>query len=74
MNRFFTDRIQGNTAEIAGEDIRHIEKVLRLRAGDRIVVCDGAGTDYTAEISSICPSQKVSFDMIMDHFVVNEEE
>ncbi|MBQ6425401.1 MAG: 16S rRNA (uracil(1498)-N(3))-methyltransferase [Clostridia bacterium] len=57
MNRFFTDRIQGNTAEIAGEDIRHIEKVLRLRAGDRIVVCDGAGTDYTAEISSICPDR-----------------
>ena len=55
MNRFFTDRISGNTAEITGEDVRHIGKVLRLKTGDRITVCDGRGTEYAAVIDGIGP-------------------
>ncbi len=57
MKRFFTDRISGDTAEIAGEDVRHIGKVLRLKKGDRITVCDGKGTEYTAVIDMIDPER-----------------
>lgn len=57
MNRFFTDNIQGNTAWIAGDDVSHIRKVLRLRSGDRIIVCDGNGTEYAAEITEIGPDR-----------------
>ena len=35
---------------ITGDDAKHISTVLRMSVGDRIVVCDGAGTDYTCEI------------------------
>nr|MCR5072798.1 16S rRNA (uracil(1498)-N(3))-methyltransferase [Clostridiales bacterium] len=57
MNRFFTDNIQGNTAWIDGDDVGHIRKVLRLRQGDRIIVCDGNGTEYAAEITEIGPDR-----------------
>ena len=54
MNRFFTDNIiAGQSARISGEDVRHISKVLRLRIGDSVCLCDGAGTEYLAKIAEI---------------------
>ncbi len=54
MRRFFTEpqNISGDIAEIF-EDSKHIEKVLRMSCGDRILVFDGTGTEYTAELVSI---------------------
>jgi len=54
MRRFFTEpqNISGDIAEIF-EDSRHIEKVLRMSCGDRIIVFDGSGMEYTAELISI---------------------
>jgi len=48
MNRFFVnrDRILNNTVDIDGEDAIHILKVLRLKEGDSIEICDGEGNDY----------------------------
>ena len=52
MHRFFTD--PGNIREgrimITGEDVAHITRVLRLQAGDEIVVCDGQSNDYRCAI------------------------
>ena len=45
-----------DTGEIVithGDDIKHIQNVLRRKAGDHIVVCDGAGTDSLCEITLI---------------------
>ena len=53
MSRFFTEDIAGDTARITGEDVRHLSRVLRLRAGDAVEICDGAGTDYTGVITAI---------------------
>lgn len=53
MSRFFTEQIIGDTAVITGEDVRHLSRVLRLRAGDAVEICDGRGTDYTGTICSI---------------------
>ena len=55
MNRFFVDpvQIQGDRARIVGEDVKHISRVLRLAAGDQIVLCDGACTDYRARIDEV---------------------
>lgn len=50
MHRFFTDDISGEFARVTGEDVRHIVRVLRLKKGDAITLCDGAGTDYDASI------------------------
>ena len=53
MSRFFTQQIEGNTARITGEDVRHLSRVLRLRVGDAVEICDGACTDYTGRIEAI---------------------
>ncbi len=54
MRRFFTDpqNIKENIAEIF-EDSKHIEKVLRMKKGDEILVFDGSGFEYKAKLISI---------------------
>jgi 16S rRNA (uracil1498-N3)-methyltransferase len=42
---------------IAGSDARHMHNVLRLRPGNKIVVFDGTGFDYDAEIVAILPDK-----------------
>ncbi|MBR0365865.1 MAG: 16S rRNA (uracil(1498)-N(3))-methyltransferase [Clostridia bacterium] len=55
MPKFFTARenISDTRIVIDSEDAKHIERVLRLSAGDEITVCDGRGTDYRAVIREI---------------------
>ena len=52
MPRFFIDKndITDAHVTICGEDAKHISKVLRMKAGDAITLCDGCGSDYEAEI------------------------
>lgn len=52
MQRFFVPKewIQGDEARLGGEIARQIRQVLRLRAGDRIMLLDGLGYEYTAAI------------------------
>lgn len=38
---------------LAGDDQHHLEKVLRLRPGDELTVCDSQRTDYLCRIESI---------------------
>jgi 16S rRNA (uracil1498-N3)-methyltransferase len=58
MPRFFLppEQLGGSTAMLTGENAAHA-KVLRLRIGDRVTLCDGQGTDYAGEIRSIDPKQ-----------------
>lgn len=51
--RFFTENISEELAVISGEDVRHISSVLRMRAGDIAVLCDGHGTDFLAELLTV---------------------
>lgn len=50
--RFFTENVSESSAVITGEDVKHIMSVLRMRAGDLAVLCDGHGTDFLAELSA----------------------
>lgn len=61
MSKFFVDEsaIHGDTITITGDDVNHIRKVLRLRTGEIITVCDGKGMDYSAKIEQL-ESQYVS--------------
>ena len=56
MTRFF-DEIHkldvGAVFAIQPEHARHVSKVLRMRVGEAMILCDGAGGDYTAEITSV---------------------
>ena len=55
MSKFFIpkENISSNSLIITGEDVKHINKVLRMGVGDEIPCCDGRGNDYKARISSV---------------------
>ena len=69
--RFFVDpgQIAGELISIVGEELVHLERVLRLQAGAAIIVCDGSGREYqavlrevgrelaVAQITAICQSK-----------------
>lgn len=47
--RFFTENI-GKTAIVTGDDAKHITAVLRMKKGDKAIICDGKGTDFLCRI------------------------
>jgi 16S rRNA (uracil1498-N3)-methyltransferase len=59
MRRFFCESITTDTATIAGDDAHHISRVLRMKAGDALSLCDGAGNEYDAVIKSVSPEAVV---------------
>jgi 16S rRNA (uracil1498-N3)-methyltransferase len=59
MRRFFCDNIAGRTAAITGDDAHHIARVLRMKAGDALSLCDGSGGEYDAVITSVSPEAVV---------------
>lgn len=66
MNRFFVEPSAINelnqSIRIEGEDLKHISKVLRLKEGDMIEVCDGVHWEYAAKIEAI------SKDVVIAHY------
>lgn len=58
MRSFFTEpeNISGKTIYLT-EDASHIKKVLRMKAGDGVIVFDGTGREYFAVITEIAPDR-----------------
>ena len=50
--RFFVDEI-GENLTIEGEEFRHAVSVLRIKEGEKIIVCDNSRWEYIAEINKI---------------------
>ena len=65
MYHFYVDKcnIDDGRIRINGQDVNHIKNVLRMREGEKIIVCDGEGTEYTAAISSMY-SDEITADII----------
>lgn len=53
MPRFFCENINGNVFSLAGDDAKHISKVLRFKEGDELTLSNMQGTDYKAIIEEI---------------------
>lgn len=55
MPRFLADAIDesGGVARLGVEETRHLSQVLRLKAGDEILVFDGAGREFRARVERI---------------------
>lgn len=56
MPRFFYQSViptEQTVIQITGDDYHHIRDVLRLKPGDAVTVCDGAGSDLSGQISRI---------------------
>lgn len=58
MPRFFVTagNIFGGIAYIKGKDAEHI-RVLRLREGETVTVCDGRGTDYVCRVKDVASGE-----------------
>lgn len=58
MTRFFVtpDQMQPNFITLTGENAAHA-KVLRLKAGEEVLVCDGAGNECVCTVSDCNPQQ-----------------
>ncbi len=56
LPRFFVPpgSVQGGFLTLSGENAAHA-RVLRLKTGDSVAVCDGSGTDYTCTVSDVAP-------------------
>ena len=58
MPRFFIDRQPENgMLLLRGEDAHHAGRVLRLRVGEALTLCDGAGTDFDCVVEQITPDE-----------------
>ncbi len=57
--RFFVQEVL-DTTEVCGEEYNHAVNTLRLRTGDKIILCDNTGFDYVSEVVSIEKKQFVA--------------
>lgn len=53
MAWFFTDKIEGDTATVYGEDARHISKSLRMRVSETLTLCTADQKRHECEIIDI---------------------
>jgi len=49
------DRIENNTATLPSDEAKHAVRVMRLSVGAMIIVVDGLGTAYRAELTAASP-------------------
>ncbi len=58
MPKFFVlpENVHEDVIRITGEDVLHIKRVLRMKAGDKIHLCDSSGFDYDAVIDQMTDS------------------
>jgi 16S rRNA (uracil1498-N3)-methyltransferase len=59
LPRFFisSTQVSGSAIMIVGEDVRHIAMVMRMKAGDKLLLCDGKGSEFTVKIADIGRSE-----------------
>jgi 16S rRNA (uracil1498-N3)-methyltransferase len=48
---------RGRTVVVEGDDAFHLARVMRMRPGDRVVVCDGEGHEATAVLTKVEPAR-----------------
>lgn len=73
MANFYIDKndITENTALITGEEAQHISRVLRMKKGDGVTLCDGEGIFYDAVLSDFS-EKTVTADIISKHSAETE--
>ncbi|MEF2731832.1 MAG: RNA methyltransferase PUA domain-containing protein [Agathobaculum butyriciproducens] len=54
MPRFFVDQQpQDGVLTLTGENAHHAGRVLRLRVGEGVTLCDGAGMDFDCTVETV---------------------
>lgn len=65
-HRYFPTQFTETAAALRDADAHHLGKVMRAKIGDEVVLCDGAGFDYTGRITAISPD-RVDFELFDKH-------
>lgn len=52
-HRYFLTTINNSTATVEGGEAVHLCRVMRIKAGDKVVLCDGEGFDYDAVATDV---------------------
>lgn len=55
MQRYFVapNQVASDLVTITGDDVKHIVRVMRMEAGDEVIVCDGVGNAYRIELNDL---------------------
>src|SRR5262245_42442479 len=58
MRRFFvpTNQIHHSLAVISGDEFHHLRRVLRVRLGDEITICDDHGREHYGTVVTLSPT------------------
>ncbi len=56
-HRYFASEFTETTAALTGPDAHHLGRVMRAKMGDEVILCDGAGFDYTAAVTAVAPDR-----------------
>ena len=59
MYRFYVEEtaIAEDKIHITGEDVNHIKNVLRMKKGEKLIICNGQGVDYYCIIDDVCDKE-----------------
>lgn len=59
MYRFYVDNsaIEQEVIHITGGDVNHIKNVLRMRLGEKLIICNGQGQEFHCIIAKVCDSE-----------------
>jgi 16S rRNA (uracil1498-N3)-methyltransferase len=73
MPRFYVPqpRIKNGILKVEGDEVRHIRKVLRLKAGDEVVVFDGSAKEYEG---TIIEEDSTSVDIMIQNTLSSKSE
>ena len=70
-HRYFVNSIQQDVATVTGGDAAHLGRVLRVAPGDALILCDGAGFDYNAEVISV-QSEQIKLKILSKYTSISE--
>lgn len=60
MPRFFVDsKPENGFLTLTGENAHHAGRVLRLRTGEAVTLCDGEGTDYDCTVEAVSKEEVI---------------
>lgn len=71
MRRFFAKQVMGSVVELKGDEAKHIVRVLRMEAGDELVLFDGSGSDYYGKITEVT-GESVTIEIVGQQAAQNE--
>ena len=59
MYRFYVDNaaIEEDVIHVTGGDVNHIKNVLRMKLGEKLIICNGQGQEFYCIIAKVCDSK-----------------